>query len=155
MGQASAKPRLLAGATFKGNGRYHPNTLMTETKQTSRHSRLRTAAFLRSYRFSSLSWGRLGIVRFRRPFQIFLALCLVLATTGFALHALGLLYEGRYSVTRQDYWRIYTLDLACLSRSTPFLNITITRLSFPRSSGCPFSFGSTTIRLYFSSAGWP
>ncbi|HEY3662860.1 MAG TPA: hypothetical protein VGL24_06870 [Chthoniobacterales bacterium] len=35
---------------------------------------------------------------------------LILATVAFALQALALLYDGRYSVTRQDYWRIYALD---------------------------------------------
>ncbi|MDQ3115589.1 MAG: hypothetical protein M3Q86_03105 [Verrucomicrobiota bacterium] len=36
---------------------------------------------------------------------------MILATVVFAVHALALLYDGRYSVTRQDYWRIYALDL--------------------------------------------
>ncbi len=44
-------------------------------------------------------------------FHTFLAVCLLIATLAFAIHALGLLYDGRYSVTRQDYWRIYKLDL--------------------------------------------
>lgn len=39
-----------------------------------------------------------------------LAVALALATVAFAVHALALLYDGRYSVTRQDYWRIYALD---------------------------------------------
>ncbi len=48
----------------------------------------------------------------RRPrFETLLSICLVLATVAFALHASELLYQGRYSVTRQDYWRIYNLDL--------------------------------------------
>ena len=46
-----------------------------------------------------------------RIFHLILGLCLVLLTIGFALHAIGLLYDGRFSVTRQDYWRIYKLDL--------------------------------------------
>ena len=39
-----------------------------------------------------------------------LVVVLILATVAFAVHALALLYDGRYSVTRQDYWRIYALD---------------------------------------------
>ena len=46
----------------------------------------------------------------RRIIRSILALTLVLATIAFAVHALALLYDGRYSVTRQDYWRIYALD---------------------------------------------
>ena len=47
----------------------------------------------------------------RQLFHAFLGVCLVIATLAFALHSVHLLYEGRYSVTRQDYWRIYALDL--------------------------------------------
>ncbi len=39
-----------------------------------------------------------------------LVVALILATVAFVIHALALLYDGRYSVTRQDYWRIYALD---------------------------------------------
>ena len=39
-----------------------------------------------------------------------LVVTLILATVAFAVHALALLYDGRYSVTRQDYWRIFALD---------------------------------------------
>ena len=47
-----------------------------------------------------------------RIFHVILGLCMVLLTIGFALHAIDLLYDGRFSVTRQDYWRIYKLDLS-------------------------------------------
>ena len=46
-----------------------------------------------------------------RIFHVILGVCLVLLTIGFALHAIDLLYDSRCSVTRQDYWRIYQLDL--------------------------------------------
>ena len=46
-----------------------------------------------------------------RPLELFFAVLLLAAILSFALHALVLLYDGRYSVTRQDYWRIYRLDL--------------------------------------------
>jgi hypothetical protein len=47
-----------------------------------------------------------------RIFHLILGLCLLALTVGFALHAIDLLYDGRFSVTRQDYWRIYKLDLS-------------------------------------------
>ena len=46
-----------------------------------------------------------------RRYQKVLAVCLILAILCFALHALDLLFDGRSSVTRQDYWRVYSLDL--------------------------------------------
>ena len=60
----------------------------------------RTASFFRLIR------GPAG-----RHFQTVLILCLLLALVGFAWNAIALLYDGRYSVTRQDFWRIYLLDL--------------------------------------------
>lgn len=46
-----------------------------------------------------------------RTYHLILAVGLALATIVFALYATELLYNARYSVTRQDYWRIYRLDL--------------------------------------------
>jgi hypothetical protein len=50
-------------------------------------------------------------VRVHKRYQGVLVVLLLLAIAGFTWHALSLLYDGRYSVTRQDFWRIYLADL--------------------------------------------
>ena len=52
-------------------------------------------------------------IRFRQRnwLQPFIIAALLLALIVFAWHSITLLYDARYSVTRQDFWRIYLLDL--------------------------------------------
>ena len=91
----------------------------------------------------------------RGALRIFLVTCLLLATVALALHSIELLYQGRYSVTRQDYWRVYKTDL-----SRPFpLNALVKHndhpVFFPSLVWLPILYYFHNDQTLLFSADWP